>query len=313
VKCIVTEDSTATGLPQVTGVEMEDGTFISCSTVVSTAGYHNTFNRLVSQEVTDKLSIPRSLKLPGERELAHGNGWIMANFGIRVTAEELELTNTNYWYHPVREADDFNLFAALERFYGCKTQPPVDPATGAMPEPSVMITWPSMKDPEWKAKHPDMQMCQILCVGEWEWFEKYAEQDQKMREDDAEYQAQKEALKDMFEKMLHRFYPKTEGHVELSDVSTPLSIEHYLWTHKGSATGMDHSPSRFTNKELMAELDMQSKLPGLWLSGQDTLICGLPLVQIAGLITALRMSSTKENLGYLFNSLRIIGKILFQA
>ena len=39
----------------------------------------------------------------------------------------------------------------LIRFYGCKTQPPVDPATGAMPEPSVMITWPSMKDPEWKA------------------------------------------------------------------------------------------------------------------------------------------------------------------
>lgn len=75
-----------------------------------------------------------------------------------------------------------------------------------------------------------------------------------------------------------------------SDVSTPLSIQHYLAKCRGQATGLDGSPERFRNLKVAEELDMETQIQGLWLTGQDTLLCGQPLVQIAGVITALRMS-----------------------
>jgi len=46
---------------RVAGVEMEDGTRISCSRVVSSVGYHNTFGKLVPDDVTKRHAIPRRL------------------------------------------------------------------------------------------------------------------------------------------------------------------------------------------------------------------------------------------------------------
>ena len=40
---------------------------------------------------------------------------------------------------------------------------------------------------------------------------------------------------------------------------------------------------------MVRRLDARSEIPGLWLTGQDTVTCGQPIVQGAGLITALRM------------------------
>ena len=57
VREIVVEPSTN----RATGVLMEDGAFISCGQVVSSTGYHNTFGKLVPDDVTKRLGIPRRL------------------------------------------------------------------------------------------------------------------------------------------------------------------------------------------------------------------------------------------------------------
>ena len=56
-----------------------------------------------------------------------------------------------------------------------------------------------------------------------------------------------------------------------------------------AAVGLDQTPQRFTDWEVVRRLDARSEIPGLWLTGQDTVTCGQPIVQGAGLITALRM------------------------
>ena len=89
--------------------------------------------------------------------------------------------------------------------------------------------------------------------------------------------------------MLLRFYPQLEGRIGFIDVSTPLSIEHYLGANEGGAVGLDQTPQRFTDWDVVRHLDARTALPGLWLTGQDTVTCGQPIVQGAGLITALRM------------------------
>jgi len=83
------------------------------------------------------------------------------------------------------------------------------------------------------------------------------------------------------------------------DVSTPLSIEHYLGTHEGGGVGLDHTPARFTDLEVVKHLYARTPVPGLWLTGQDTVTCGQPISQGAGLITALRMLGFWGSIVYL--------------
>jgi all-trans-retinol 13,14-reductase len=77
--------------------------------------------------------------------------------------------------------------------------------------------------------------------------------------------------------------------VDLVDVSTPLTIQHYLRKEQGGAVGLDQTPARYCHPTVQRVTDPRTPVPGLWLTGQDTLLCGVPLVQLSGLITALRV------------------------
>ena len=103
-----------------------------------------------------------------------------------------------------------------------------------------------------------------------------------------------------------RFYPQLEGKIELLDVSTPLSIAHYLGANEGGAVGLDHGPERFTDWSLVERLDARTPIEGLWLTGQDTVTCGQPIVQGAGLITAFRILGLPQSLRCLGRTLRPI-------
>lgn len=254
---------------RVTGVEMDDGTLIPCRQVVSSAGYHNTFGRLVSEDVTKGLDIPRRLSI------GNSCGFVMANIGLRGSPEELGLSCANLWYHPTRP--DGDMFGAVNDFL----RDPRDRSN----DPMMMVTFPSIKDRG--AADRDTTTCQLLCMAEYAWFEKYA--GGRARRRGQEYKALKAEWGERLVGLLLRFYPQLEGRIELVDVSTPLSIEHYLGSHEGGAVGLDQTPERFTDWELVRRLDSRTEIPGLWLTGQDTITCGQPIVQGAGLITALRL------------------------
>lgn len=73
------------------------------------------------------------------------------------------------------------------------------------------------------------------------------------------------------------------------DISTPLTIAHYLQAKGGAAVGLNSIPERFISKEISEKLDTVTPIPGLYLTGQDFLLCGQPLCQISGLATAFRI------------------------
>ncbi len=64
------------------------------------------------------------------------------------------------------------------------------------------------------------------------------------------------------------------------NVSTPLSIENYLHSPNGGGVGLDVTPDRFTGAVCLENLDPVTKLPGLYLTGQDIGICGVTLAQV---------------------------------
>lgn len=79
------------------------------------------------------------------------------------------------------------------------------------------------------------------------------------------------------------------GKIDVVDLSTPLSIESWLHAPKGGCVGLDVTPSRFVNARSRELLDPVTPIPGLYMTGQDTGICGVTLCQLAGVTTALRM------------------------
>jgi len=273
---------------RVTGVRLADDTLLSAKRVISSVGYHNTFGKLVPDDVTKRFDIPRRLPL------ANSCGFIMCNIGLKGSAEDLGLTCANLWFHPARENGD--MFSAVEDFFADPSDPEHDPM--------IMVTFPSIKDRSWKEEHPDQTTCQLLCMAKYSWFEKYA--GTRSRRRGAEYGDLKREWGDRLVEVLLRFYPQLEEHIDLVDVSTPLSIGHWLSSDEGAAVGLDHTPARFTDWDVIQHLNMKTGVPGLWLTGQDTVTCGQPIVQAAGLITALRVGGFWRSMRYLASTLPAI-------
>ena len=270
---------------RATGVEMEDETIINCKQVVSSVGYHNTFGRLVSDDVTKRLEIPRRLPI------GNSCGFVMANIGLRGSAEELGLTSANLWYHPTRANGD--MFGAVADFMADPNNPEHDPM--------IMVTFPSIKDRDGAETYAGKTTCQILCMADYQWFEKFA--GRRTRRRGREYKALKAKWGDRLVDLLLRFYPQLEGRIEFVDVSTPLSIQHYLGADEGGAVGLNHTPARFTDWDVIRHLDSRTAVSGLWLTGQDTVTCGQPIVQGAGLITAMRILGLWGSVRYLAQTL----------
>lgn len=69
-------------------------------------------------------------------------------------------------------------------------------------------------------------------------------------------------------------FPQLEGRMEYFEVGSPLSNTYYLGTEKGEVYGVDHDTTRFS-LEAIAQLRPDIGVPGLYLTGQDILTCGI--------------------------------------
>jgi all-trans-retinol 13,14-reductase len=218
----------------------------------------------------------------------------MANVGIRGTAEELGLECCNLWPQPA--GDNQSIFDGVRNYLN-------DPLGVPTTEIPLMITFPTLKDRGLK-QDTEYQTAQLLALAKTEWFTSISDTVEngtvdsrtpawKHPERNEDYKKLKQRWSERLQEAFLIYYPQLKGKIEFFDLATPLSIEHYLPTGSGSAIGLDVNagPScRFTNFDTMKLLDMKTPVPGLWITGQDSLLCGVPLAQAAGLITALRIA-----------------------
>jgi phytoene dehydrogenase-like protein len=67
-----------------------------------------------------------------------------------------------------------------------------------------------------------------------------------------------------------------------AELSTPLSTKHFAaWAH-GEIYGLDHTPARFRQRWLKP----QTQVPGLYLTGQDVVTCGVAGALLGGVLCA---------------------------
>jgi all-trans-retinol 13,14-reductase len=253
---------------KVKGVEMEDGHGIDCDCVVSSAGIENTFGYLLPEDVVRDAGYHEQLT-----SVRPSIGHLGVYIGLQGTATELGLPNTNFWIYPSNDYD-----GAVDAFLD-------DPAA---PFPVVYISFPSAKDPDYLNRHPGTATIEIVAPAPYEWFEPWAGTTWGKRGED--YEQLKAELGERLMQQLYDKLPQLEGKVDYYEVSTPLSTEWFSGYRRGELYGLEHSPERLQQDWL----GPRSRIPGLWLTGQDTLTCGVTGAMMAGMLTATAMVGMRK-------------------
>ncbi len=245
----------------VTGVQMDDGREILAPMVISNAGVHNTFRKLVPAEDRPRLKVGDALD-----RLQPSASHVSLYIGLDRTAEDLNLPRSNYWIYP----DDYDHDANVARYV----------ADDQAPLPVAYISFPSAKDPDFERRHPGKATIEVVTLAPWERFAQWADEPWKKRGE--HYEQLKEGLAQRLLEQLYRFEPQTRDAVAYYELSTPLSTRHFTGYDSGEIYGLSHDPERFEHKFLRPKTPIKN----LWLTGQDICTCGVGGALLSGFLTA---------------------------
>ncbi len=249
---------------KATGVQMKDGTVIKAPLVISNAGVVNTFEHLLDEKTSDYCGYPK-VRRNIRPSMAHLGMYI----GLKGTTESLDLPKTNQWIYLSEHHD-----AEIEAFTKDLNRP----------LPVVYISFPSAKDPSYQARYPGRSAIEIVAPAPYDQFEKWKDTTWGQRGED--YEALKEELSQQMLEVLYSKFPQLRGKIDYYETSTPLSTDFYCRYSRGEIYGLDHDPLRFEQDWLRPA----TRVKGLYLTGQDTLSCGVVGAMIAGMITAVSIS-----------------------
>jgi all-trans-retinol 13,14-reductase len=228
--------------------------------VISDAGAELTFRKLLPQEVAKQHGYDAHL-----RSVRPSASHVSLYVGLDQSAEALALPRNNFWIYPHDDHD--RAIADAE-------------ANPEAPLPLVYVSFPSAKDPTFAERHPGRATIELVTVAPWGWFSQWDGTRWKKR--GADYEALKARLTERLTAELERLVPQTKGRVVHAELSTPLSTKHFAaWEH-GEIYGLDHGPERFRQRWLKPK----TKVPGLYLAGQDVVTCGVAGALLGGILCA---------------------------
>jgi all-trans-retinol 13,14-reductase len=174
------------------------------------------------------------------------------------------MPKTNLWIYPGPDHD-----ANVEAFVA-------DPEA---PLPVVYVSFPAAKDPAYESSHPGRSTIELITLAPYDRFAKWAGTEWRKRGE--EYEALKNGLADRMLDALERQMPGLKAEIDYMEISTPLSTQHFAGYEHGEIYGLDHSPARFLNRALRP----RTSVPGLFLTGQDVVSCGVAGAMAGGYLT----------------------------
>jgi all-trans-retinol 13,14-reductase len=245
---------------QAAGVRMADGRELRAPLVISDAGAHNTFARLIAQPNAAVAPVLEELRgIPPS--MAHLSLYV----GVKQTAAQLGLAGTNLWIH---ESYDHDANVARSA---------ADPDA---PFPVLFISFPSAKDPEFAQQHPGRATLEVVTMAPYDWFTHWEDTRWKHRAED--YDAFKQQLAARLQAALERHVPQVRGKIDYAELSTPLSTRHFMNYQHGEAYGLRATPARFRLRCLAP----QTPIRNMYLTGQDVVSLGVTGALMGGVITA---------------------------
>ncbi len=251
------------------GVKMADGKELYASNIISSAGLHVTYNKLL------KSNSGNSVVKKKVNEIKASVPHLCLYVGFKYTPEELELSKTNLWIYPDSYDHDQNIASYLK-----------DPENAQFPV--VYISFPAAKDPDFQNRYPGKSTIEIITLSDYSFFEQWENKAWKKRGD--EYEAMKEKYSQRLLEKLYEQLPQLRGKVDYYELSSPLSTKHFVNYEKGEIYGLEHSPERFDSNAI----HVKSNIKNFYLTGQDIVSCGIAGALISAVVTSSVM--TKRNM-----------------
>lgn len=259
VKRVLVEKETAIG------VEMENGDKLFSSTVISNTGIHNTYNHLLPD--SQSTFVQQFKKM--ESSVSH----FCLYLGLNASDETLKLPKHNIWLYTNYGFD--------EEYARSLSSPDEKSAL-------AYISFPSAKDPNWPITHPNTSTIQVVASCPYDWVKEWEnKQWMKRGEDYDEFKKRVEVM--LLEKVLS-VVPQIKNHIEVSELSTPLSTKHFSNYAKGEIYGLEHNERRFSIKQLR----VTTHIKNFYLTGQDIVCVGVASSLFSGLITSVHILKHKS-------------------
>lgn len=255
VKQIIVENNTAKG------VEMMDGKKIYAKRVISDAGIYNTFGPLLPKEVSEQHKLADMLKQL-EPSAAHMGMYI----GMKASQADLKLPKCNYWVFPQGQYDHDTGRKEYQKF---EHRIPV-----------AYISFPAAKNPEWREKHPDRSMAEVIIIVPFDWFAKWEHTVYQKR--GADYEKIKQEMSEQMFETLFRVQPQLKDKIDYVEISTPLSTKKFTNHQHGEIYGAAHTPKRFRQEFLKPYTPVKN----LFLTGQDVMIASIAGGLMGGVLCA---------------------------
>ncbi|OCT90038.1 retinol saturase (all-trans-retinol 13,14-reductase) L homeolog isoform X1 [Xenopus laevis] len=264
-KILVNSDKQACGV--VVRGKGQDPVNIFAPVVISGAGIFNTYEKLLPPEIRAMPEIQSQLGM-----MRHGDGGFSLFIGLKGTKEELNLVGANYIYFP-----DTNLEMLEKRFVSAS------PEDAPAYIPMLYIASASAKDPTHEDRCPGKSTLTVLSFTPYEWFEEW--KDKKVQKRGSDYESLKSGFADAMLETTIQIFPQIKDKIDCYTSGSPVTNQHYLGAPRGEFYGAQHDIARMQPDTVTA---MRAKTPikGLYLTGQDILLCGFAGALTGGMICA---------------------------
>jgi len=261
---------------------------IMAKNIISDAGIANTFSKLLPQHVAQKSSV-----YPMVQGIGPSCSYITSFFGVEGSSKDLNLPAGNIWLYR-----NNNINKLFQDFLDIKKEDLEDQDI-----PLGYISIPSAKDPEYEKKYPGKTSIMVITLAKWEWFEEWKEE--KMRHRGDRYNGIKDVLGRRLWELVIGVFPQCDGKLVYTETGTPVTNQHYLGEPEGEMYGLNNTCYRYS-AEAVYKTRCDTDIPGLWLTGQDTVSCGFSAALMMGLITTSQMINRN-----LWNDLMALKKRLY--
>lgn len=239
--------------------------------IVSNAGVFNTFMKLV----------PASYPLANREEIGafpKGASVVSLFIGFKDSPRKLGFNGENHWIFKSYDHTEMSASSTIQE----------------EPQPQMLyLSFPSLKDPSSTA-----HTAELLAGGEYDLLEQW--QDKHWRRRGQDYQEMKDKIKETLLNIVESRYPGFQDLIEYAELSTPLTIEHFSNSDRGTLYGIPGVPERFDFRWVGS----RTPIKNLYLTGSDAFSPGLVGSMIAGLKTIGLWDSP-------FGFLKIIAAIFF--
>ncbi len=241
------------------GVELENGDKIYAKKIISNAGVHNTFNKLLSNSPKTNL-IAESVNT-----IAPSISHVCLYVGLNNSDANLKLPKHNIWCY-----ENYDLDESFDKHHEHSPER----------SPVIYISFPSAKDPAWEKTHPGTAAIQVVgsfpFAGMKEWDNSH------WQKRSSNYNDLKKDVSEFLLQRLIKAVPQIKDNIVWSELSTPLSTKHFSGYQSGEIYGLEHSPERYR----LMELRPRTKFKNLFLTGQDIVCVGVGAALFSGIITA---------------------------